>query len=93
MSEKAQSRALAISEIVTSILHHMDTRTLLAAQRISRTWNDLIRNTQSLQEALFLRAMAVTSALESTTHYWQRHFRHYSDQKMGGTMLKDNLFA
>lgn len=58
MSEKAQSRALAISEIVTSILHHMDTRTLLAAQRISRTWNDLIRNTQSLQEALFLRPIS-----------------------------------
>lgn len=55
MSEKAQPRALAIPEIVTSILHQMDTRTLLAAQRISRTWKDLICNTQSLQEALFLR--------------------------------------
>ncbi|KAF4769491.1 hypothetical protein N7455_008643 [Penicillium solitum] len=54
MSEKAQSRALAIPEIVISILRHMDTRTLLTAQRISRTWKDLIRNTQSLQEALFL---------------------------------------
>lgn len=36
----------------------MDTRTLLTTQRISRTWKGLIRNTQSLQEALFLRPIS-----------------------------------
>ncbi|CAG8887055.1 unnamed protein product [Penicillium egyptiacum] len=54
----AQTRALAIPEIVTSILHQMDMRTLIAAQRISRTWKDLICTTQSLQETLFLRPIS-----------------------------------
>ncbi|KAJ5165056.1 uncharacterized protein N7500_006886 [Penicillium coprophilum] len=54
----AQMRALAIPEIVTSILHQMDMRTLIAAQRISRTWKDLICTTQSLQETLFLRPIS-----------------------------------
>ncbi|KAJ5512631.1 hypothetical protein N7463_002183 [Penicillium fimorum] len=51
----AQTWALMIPEIVTSILHQMDMRTLITAQRISRTWKDLICTTQSLQETLFLR--------------------------------------
>lgn len=54
----AQTRALAIPEIVTSILDQMDMRTLIAAQRISRTWKDLICTTQSLQETLFLRPIS-----------------------------------
>ncbi|KAJ5836514.1 hypothetical protein N7447_002540 [Penicillium robsamsonii] len=54
----AQTRALAIPEIVTSILHQMDMRTLITAQRVSHTWKDLICTTQSLQETLFLRPIS-----------------------------------
>ncbi|KAJ5930603.1 hypothetical protein N7466_006096 [Penicillium verhagenii] len=55
MSNDAQIRALAIPEIVTSILHELDMRTLLAAQRINSVWRNLICNSKSLQETLFFR--------------------------------------
>ncbi|KAJ5937332.1 hypothetical protein N7454_004632 [Penicillium verhagenii] len=55
MSNNAQIRALAIPEIVTSILHELDMRTLLGAQRINSVWRHLICNSKSLQETLFLR--------------------------------------
>ncbi|KAJ5882341.1 uncharacterized protein N7529_001013 [Penicillium soppii] len=58
MPENAQTRALAIPEIVSSILQQMDMRTLITAQKISRTWKDLICNTQSLQETLFFRPIS-----------------------------------
>lgn len=51
---KAQTQALAIPGIVTSILHEMDMRTLIAAQRVCRMWADLIHESRSLQQALFL---------------------------------------
>ncbi|KAJ5360315.1 hypothetical protein N7517_009506 [Penicillium concentricum] len=54
----AQTRALGTPEIVASILHQMDMRTLITAQGISRTWKDLICTTQSLQETLFLRPIS-----------------------------------
>jgi hypothetical protein len=57
----AQTRALAIQEIVVLILHQMDMRTLIAAQRICRTWKDLISGSHSLQEALFLRSVGENS--------------------------------
>ncbi|KAF7516431.1 hypothetical protein PCG10_002133 [Penicillium crustosum] len=41
-------------EIVTSILHEMDMRTLIAAQRVCRMWATLIHESLSLQHALFL---------------------------------------
>lgn len=55
MSENAEARALAIPEIVTLILGQMDMRTLLIAQRTCQKWKDLICNTKSLQENLFLQ--------------------------------------
>ncbi|KAJ5510971.1 hypothetical protein N7453_003074 [Penicillium expansum] len=54
----ARTRALAIPEIVTSILHQMDIRTLSTAQRISRTWKDLICTTLSLQKILSPRPIS-----------------------------------
>lgn len=38
-------------EIVTSILHEMDMRTLIAAQRVCRMWATLIHESLSLQHA------------------------------------------
>ncbi|KAJ5972871.1 uncharacterized protein N7479_002789 [Penicillium vulpinum] len=49
----AQTRALAIPEIVISILHQMDMDTLIAAQRVCHAWADPIRRLRSLQKALF----------------------------------------
>lgn len=50
----AQTQALTLPEIVTSILHAMDMRTLIAAQRVCRMWAHLIHESRSLQQALFL---------------------------------------
>ncbi|KAJ5375564.1 hypothetical protein N7517_007570 [Penicillium concentricum] len=53
IQDSAQTRALAISEIVISILHQMDMHTLIAAQRVCHSWADPIRRLRSLQRALF----------------------------------------
>lgn len=50
----AQTQALTLPEIVSSILHAMDMRTLIAAQRVCRMWANLIHDSRSLQQALFL---------------------------------------
>lgn len=55
MLDEAQSRALAIPEIVTSIFRQMDMRTLLIAQRVCQKWRDLVCITKSLQQDLFLQ--------------------------------------
>ncbi|KAF3396133.1 hypothetical protein F1880_007309 [Penicillium rolfsii] len=49
----ASARALALPEIVTSIMYHMDMRTLITSQRVCRTWANLIQTSRSLQESLF----------------------------------------
>ncbi|KAJ5655185.1 hypothetical protein N7507_007135 [Penicillium longicatenatum] len=49
----ARTQALALPEIVISILQQMDMRTLVIAQRVSRMWVDLIRGSTSLQQCLF----------------------------------------
>ena len=61
----AQTRALAIPEIVISILHQMDTQTLMAAQRVCRSWTDYIRRSRSLQEALFFIPVSEKSRAET----------------------------
>ncbi|KGO49181.1 hypothetical protein PEXP_012300 [Penicillium expansum] len=49
----SQTRALAIPEIVISILQQMDMRTLFVAQSVCHAWAETIRKSRSLQEALF----------------------------------------
>ncbi|KAJ5381092.1 uncharacterized protein N7496_003520 [Penicillium cataractarum] len=51
--QPASTRALALPEIITSIMHQMDMRTLITAQRVCQTWNNLIKSSRSLQQALF----------------------------------------
>ncbi|KAJ1337955.1 F-box-like domain-containing protein [Microdochium nivale] len=47
---------LAIPELLETILVNLDTRTLLvAAQRVNRTWRSSIRDSPTLQKALFFR--------------------------------------
>lgn len=51
----AQSRALAVPEVLTLVLHELDMHTLLvSAQRVSRMWRAVIKETPSLQAKLFL---------------------------------------
>ncbi|KAJ5975441.1 hypothetical protein N7481_009148 [Penicillium waksmanii] len=51
----AQSRALAVPEILTLVLQELDMHTLLvSAQRVSRMWRTVIKETPSLQAKLFL---------------------------------------
>ncbi|QKX56175.1 uncharacterized protein TRUGW13939_03275 [Talaromyces rugulosus] len=70
---KAQTRALAIPEIVTSILHEMDMRTLIAAQRVCRMWADLIHESRSLQQALFFLPVDGNMTVDTTkTTTWPR---------------------
>lgn len=54
--QPASTRALALPEIITSIMHQMDMRTLITAQRVCQTWNNLIKSSRSLQQALFFLA-------------------------------------
>lgn len=51
--QPALTRALTLPEIITSIMHQMDIRTLITAQRVCQTWNNLIKSSRSLQQALF----------------------------------------
>ncbi|KAI1833266.1 hypothetical protein CBS147355_8799 [Penicillium roqueforti] len=64
----AQTRALAMPEIVISILHQMDMRTLIAAQRVCHTWADPIRTSRSLQKALFFIPASENSGTDTRVY-------------------------
>lgn len=56
--EQAQTKVLAIPELLEIILLHLDTRTLLAsAQRVCQTWTVLIQSSPALQQALFFQPL------------------------------------
>lgn len=52
----AQSRAFTVLEILNLVLEELDMQTLLvSAQRVCHTWRNVIKETPSLREKLFLR--------------------------------------
>ena len=49
----ATTRALELPELLENILHHLPTKDLLLAQRVSKHWLHLIKGSKSLRQALF----------------------------------------
>lgn len=48
-------RFFAIPELVSLLLHQADTITLIRCQQVCRTWTDIIKQSQILQENLFVK--------------------------------------
>jgi hypothetical protein len=58
-----------INELLENILLHMDTRTLLtSAQRVSHTWNTMIKTSTRLQETLFFKPSKPSISTPSQRH-------------------------
>ncbi|KAJ5120319.1 uncharacterized protein N7515_009707 [Penicillium bovifimosum] len=58
-----------INELLENILLHMDTRTLLtSAQRVSRTWNIMIKTSTKLQETLFFEPSKASNSNPTQRH-------------------------
>ncbi|RAH70558.1 F-box protein, partial [Aspergillus aculeatinus CBS 121060] len=47
------SRVFFISELLETIFLNLDMQTLLLSRRVCRTWNEVIRTSRKLQQALF----------------------------------------
>ncbi|KAI8240660.1 hypothetical protein K4K57_007295 [Colletotrichum sp. SAR 10_99] len=62
-SERAMEVALAIPELLESILVHLDMTTLLvSASRVSKSWKTLMDASPAIQQALFFKAAVVAAA-------------------------------
>ncbi|OQN97506.1 hypothetical protein B0A48_16659 [Cryoendolithus antarcticus] len=55
MASTAVARAIGITEILELILLHLDTKTLLLSQRVSKDWKNVIASSHILQVALYFR--------------------------------------
>ena len=49
----ASDQVLGIVELLEKILFHLDTKTLLLAQRVCKQWRALVKRSKKLQQALF----------------------------------------
>ncbi|KAM0124504.1 hypothetical protein ACHAP3_010292 [Botrytis cinerea] len=49
---------LYVPEILTKILSHLDAKTLLFSQRVSKQWAELVQTSPHLQECLFFKSSA-----------------------------------
>ncbi|KAK5732905.1 hypothetical protein LTR17_010178 [Elasticomyces elasticus] len=58
----AADTALAIAELLESILVRVDAKTLLLSQRVSRSWSAVIEGSLVLQQKLFLRPATLDEA-------------------------------
>ncbi|KAK4956534.1 hypothetical protein LTR10_006061 [Elasticomyces elasticus] len=58
----AADAALAITELLESILVRVDAKTLLLSQRVCRKWRDVIEGSLVLQQKLFLRPATLAEA-------------------------------
>ncbi|KAK3641447.1 hypothetical protein LTR56_011260 [Elasticomyces elasticus] len=59
----AADAALAITELLESILVRVDAKTLLLSQRVSRNWGAVIEGSNTLQQKLFLQPATLDEAV------------------------------
>ena len=56
-------KALCIVELLEAVLLHLDYKTLLLAQRVSRFWHDTINGSKGLRTKLFLEPATIDEAI------------------------------
>ncbi|KFX98580.1 hypothetical protein V490_02213 [Pseudogymnoascus sp. VKM F-3557] len=59
----AASAVLFTSELLEAILLHLDMKTLLLSQRVSRDWASIMASSLVIQQALFMRPVKVVSPI------------------------------
>ncbi|KAK7957751.1 hypothetical protein PG996_010802 [Apiospora saccharicola] len=65
MTSRSQRDVLGTTELLQNILLHLDLKTLLvSSQLVERRWRDLIRDSATLQQALFFRGVLEPSPRE-----------------------------
>ncbi|KAF9877501.1 F-box domain-containing protein [Colletotrichum karsti] len=83
--------ALAIPELLESILIHLDMTTLLvSAQRVSKAWKALIDASPAVQQALFFKPVAAESSQDSSGDVEKASATGQQDDKEAKTNIKSS---
>ncbi|KAK3615731.1 hypothetical protein LTR56_026410 [Elasticomyces elasticus] len=99
--ELASTRVFATTELLEHVLAYVPARDVLLAQRVSQSWQAVIKKSPSLQKLLLFTGQVVDPAIWMTQHptaddsgkacFWDGLFVRYTDSPLGHTNVAPNF--